>query len=407
MATKLRDDTRLDVVVHERRKLRVLPAIVVYGANASGKSNLLQSIRFMRGFVRNSHTQATEPLGITRHFFQLAANKENEPSQLDCDFMLNEVRYHYGFEFDNERVRREWLYSFPDNRRNIQFVRESGKPMYFGPNFAEKGKARTVETLKRENSLFLSAAAQNNLTIASDISEWFKSSINIDRTNSNILDPSTLSEYLEDETVRQRILEFIKNADPTITDIRVIERETAEDVAPVINEMRAVLKKHFAEANIPEMPSSQKEYQLVHSGQSGVVAFPSRLESNGTVKLLHILGPMLKCLARGNFLISDELESSLHVIIATELLMMFNSIQTNRHGAQILVATHDTNLLDIRCLRRDQIWFAEKSPVGATHLYSLAELSVRKSDSIKRGYLQGRFGAIPFLPSADVVHELV
>jgi predicted ATPase len=407
MATKLRDDTRVDVVIRERAKLKVLPAVVIYGANASGKSNLLAGIRFMRYFVKGSHAENTEALGIKRQFFRLGVGREAEPSQLDCDFIMNDIRYHYGFEFDHQRIIKEWLYSFPDGRRNILYIRETGKPVYFGPNFSEKGKGRLVEPIMRENSLFLSAATQNNLGLASEISGWFKTSILVEDSNINNLNPKDLSKYLDDEIIRQRIVNFVKSADPTISGIEVVEQEIPVESAQFLGEFRAFMMKHIPEAGFafdkPETVS--KEYRLTHLGQDGGVSFPNNLESRGTIKLLQILGPILQCLTSGRLLVCDELESSLHVILAAELVKMFNASSTNPYGAQILVATHDTNLLDIRCLRRDQIWFTEKSPTGATHIYSLSELSVRKADSLKRGYLQGRFGAIPYLPSSDLVCE--
>jgi AAA15 family ATPase/GTPase len=404
VASKLHDTPDVEQAVMEHGKYKVLPVLLLYGANASGKTNMLSSLSFMRRFILTSHSSTSEPEGIRRTPFLLDEDGVKASSQFDCDLVINDVRYHYGFEVDDSRVLSEWLFSYPDSRKNVLFTRLGAEPIYLGPNLPDRAKARRVVGLERANSLFLSAAAQNNVEIAQTISAWFRRQLGFIRPQSDLRSLTVPSKWIDENEIREKVLSFIRHADPAIVGALIKEEKLSEPSEKFRSDMTILLRKHLGE-DFKEPSLTQKVVQLTHKGAKGEVAFDLEYESSGTRKLLQTLGATFRLLERGGLLLFDELEASLHPAVATQLISMFNARSINSKGAQLLVATHDTNLLDLNFFRRDQIWFAEKSAIGATHVYSLGDLSVRKGDNIKRGYLQGRFGAIPFFPSPERLYE--
>lgn len=407
VASSLKDAGPEEVAIRKAGKVEILPVLVLYGANASGKTNALLALDWMRDFVIHSHTGRSDEKVVRYERFRLAPDDETRPSQVDCDFVLNGVRHHYGFEFARVGILREWLYAYPGGRRNVLFVRNTTEDsIYFGPAFAEKAKGRVVEKIVRGTSLFVSAGSQNNLALCDRIKDWFASQIVSLRWHPGAQEGGVFDEALEDADLRERIVDFLQGADPTIVGIKKVREGADPKVVDLLNHIDEYLRQDESASTDRGIPAAEfaarlKEYSLVHRGEAGEIPFPIRLESQGTLKLLGILGSVFRCLSNGALLLCDEIESSLHPLLAAKIIAFFNDATSNTAGAQLLTATHDTNLLDLKCFRRDQIWFAEKSSLGATIVYSLAELSVRREDNIKRGYLQGRFGAIPFLPSAD------
>jgi uncharacterized protein len=195
-------------------------------------------------------------------------------------------------------------------------------------------------------------------------------------------------------------LQFLREADPNISGINVETVETPEGMEGFREELLSLLQKYIETAIKTDSDSVMRIVKLSHQGKGSNVEFDLDDESRGTRKMLTMLVPALDAIKHGRVVIIDEIESSLHPLLATEFIRMFTS-RKNENGAQLVFTTHDTNILESKLLRRDQIWFAEKSRFGETSLYSLSELSVRPSDNIYRGYLQGRFGAIPYLGGVD------
>jgi AAA15 family ATPase/GTPase len=375
----------------------LLRAAAVYGANASGKSNVLKALNFLSGAVANSHKRGEPDGSIPIEPFLLDDSK-NKPSLFEVEFLLRNTRYQYGFVLDSKVIHREWLYAFPPGRklkRQLWFKRERGK--HFGLHFGKKlsGENRVIERITRPNSLFLSAAAQNNHRLLSPLYRWLSEEINLLEGSRSGLTQVTASLCANAKT-KKKIMSLLSPADLGVTDIRVRDEELSGEMKEILQVIRKKLIKEPAEEL--SIPETLPHIDLMHMNKNGGrVPFPIEQESSGTKSLFALLGPILRALKSGGVLCIDELEASLHPHLSREIVGMFTDPQRNPRGAQLLFSTHDTNLLDEDLLRRDAVWFTQKDRRGATHLYPLSDFAPRRNENLKRGYLQGRFGAIPFL----------
>jgi uncharacterized protein len=383
--------------------VELLPAAIIYGPNASGKSNFISAMAYLQQSVRFSHERGSPSGGIPRTPFLLDSRMRSAPSKFDVDFALDGVRYQYGFSTNDEIYLDEWLYAFPAGKRQTWFVREPTKEnIYFGKNL--KGSTRTIEALMRQNSLFLSVAAQN---AHDQLNPIFRFLTNFRFTMSIQDQYIAAAAAFPEGQCDNRILTFLKNADTGITTYRFEERERPKEApAPLFGaELEALLKKHIPDLEkIKPDPFDRKRISLGHSGSEGhEIFFDLRSESNGTLRLLTLLKSIFEALDQGLVVVIDELDASLHTYLAEDILSFFNSRTTNHNGAQLIATTHDTNLLSRRLMRRDQIWFTEKDDKGATALYPLTDIRTRNTDNIEKGYLDGRFGAVPFRGSIEAL----
>jgi AAA15 family ATPase/GTPase len=376
---------------------KILPAIGIYGANASGKSNVLQAFAFMRLMLLKSHANGSATGGIARIPFQLDPEVLKQPSHFDCDVLIDNVRYHYGFVVDDDRVREEWLYAYPSKHRQVWFHRKyNEEPSFYFGKFL-KGKNKTIEALTRDNSLFLSAAAQNNHKQLSKIYRYFEENYFF-RLNAEHGFEHLETAYLDKGMIKTRIIEFLKRADTGIVEAQVEKREGTVTDKSIIENIRTALGSENASVN--------DTLRFGHQSL-GFNSIFLKLgdESRGTLQLLTLLGPLFEALESGKVIIIDELDTSLHSLLSLQLLKLFNSPSSNKGGAQLIFTTHDTNLLGGEGLLCSQIWLTEKDKKGATHLYPLTDIRTRHTDNFETGYLQGYFGGIPFLGGLDVLKD--
>ena len=374
-------------------KISLLKSTAIYGANASGKSNLIQAIKFMREFVLNSSkdTQASESIPVEP--FRLNTATAKAPSHFEMVFVVEGRRYRYGFELTSERVIAEWLYHVPTIREAKLFERRDGK-LDLSPAFRE-GKDLWDKT--RDNALFLSVVAQFNGPIAKDLLAWFNGLDVI----SGLYDTShlmrTLS-MLEENESRGAVVQFVKSLDLGIDDIQMITTHVSPEIPKNVPRSSPLWKflDMMGDDKVTIMTTHQK-YDA--KGKKSAVEFFNMLlhESDGTQKIFALAGLLLQTLKTGKVLVVDELDARLHPLLTRAIIGLFNSNETNPRNAQLVFATHDTNLLSKDLFRRDQIWFVEKDRFGATHLYSLAEYKVRNDASFGSDYIRGKYGAIPFL----------
>lgn len=371
---------------------KVLPVAMIYGANASGKSNLLEAIHYMRSAVLNSHREGKPGGGISRVPFALDPEYANTPSVFEIDFIVYGIRYHYGFEATDEEYVAEWLFSFPKGRRQTLFER-TDKTFKFGREL--KGRNRVIEDLTRPNSLFVSAAAQNHHKQLSKVAEFFRSMFGVTAV---AISGEIASLKLADNELDNRVIDFLKSIGSGVVDYQRQESELTEEMKALNRDVFSVLQKYMHESIDFDLENQLNvEIKLGHTGKDGKsVFFDLDRESAGTRRLLVILGHVFHALDQGNLLVIDELDSSLHTQACDAILALFASRKTNPKGAQLITTTHDTNLLCSPLLRRDEIWFTEKDDEGATSLYPLSDIRTRKGDNIEKGYLQGRYGAVPF-----------
>ena len=372
----------------------VVPAAVIYGANASGKSNLVKAMGIMLIMVRDSHRHGRPGDGVLRQPFALDPTCAGKPSRFEIDFVIDGVRHYYGFEASDTAFESEWLYDFPGSRRRMLFERKGGE-FRFGRRL--KGRNNIIADLTRSNSLYLSAAAQNGHERLSQVSGYFRS---VHGVYATALPGMVVSVHLAEKETDDRAIDFLGKIGTGVVGHRRKEREFEIDIEAFQRDMLAAMRK---QADLPASLETtmggnwRTAIELAHRNQNGEkVYFDLDLESAGTRRLLFVLGFAFQALDEGTPLFVDELDASLHTQAAEAVLRLFCSPETNPKGAQLVATTHDTNLMRAPVLRRDQLWFTEKDADGATQLYPLTDIRTRKGDDIEKGYLQGRYGAVPF-----------
>ena len=406
VASSLKED-RSVVVTAPHVPNGLLPVAAVYGANASGKSNVLDAMRFACDVVKNSQTKWQSREAIPRRPFLLQKTMWEKPSVFVFDAVVEGVLFEFGFSLNSKEVVTEWLHAFPKGRPRVLFSRDTQAPDRYSFGKHLTGENRRIEKLTRPNSLFLSAAAQNNHPLLTPLFSWFSGCISFYDLNNHPMSKTKTIELIKNKKWKKTILDFLKYADIGIVDVDVILRNMSEVEKVIIGGITDGISGKFEDDYGAEFAASGiQEIQLFHevSGYPGIpIQFSD--ESQGTSNFLALLGPVLSALEAGHALVVDELESSIHPELARRIVGLFNSKKTNPKGAQLVFSTHNTNLLGGDLIRRDQIWFTEKDGQGATHLYPLTDFHPRGTENVERGYLQGRYGAIPFLGDFDRLIE--
>ena len=374
-------------------RLGLLTSAGVYGANASGKSNLVQALAFLRGMVLNSsrETQAEEPIRVDR--FRLSSLSQGQPASFEVRFLLGKQEYRYGFEATPECITREWLYTTPTIREGMLFDRVGNAIQVNARSFRE-GKGLAERT--RANALFLSVVAQFNGPIARRVQGWFRRMGIVSGLNDLQYQGYTIGIFMNDPKRREEINRFVCALDLDIEDIQAEKVDPAEIVFPanMPEDVKAFVLKD--PGDFVSIRTLHKKYDGEHN-LVGLEPFSlEENESEGTKKLFYLAGPLLDTLLNGRLLVIDELEARMHPLITTALLRLFNSLEGNPRRAQLIFTTHDTHFLDRSLFRRDQIWFAEKDRFGSSHLFSLAEFKTRNDASFEKDYLRGRYGAVPY-----------
>jgi predicted ATPase len=393
-------------VAQDGSTVDILPIAAVLGANASGKSNLLKAMAFMREMVLESASRSRRagPVGDP---FLLDPKYADQPTLMELDFALDGTRYQYGFELLRGQFVEEWLQTYPHKRSQSLFDRERSTEFTFGKGLT--GHNRTIAEITRPDVLFLSAAAQAGHPILTPIYQFFENSlVLLEVTQRSEVTGPTLRRLAQR---RGKALRLLTMADLGIVDawVREADLSTAERQA-----FREMLEKEFPN----DMPEEAKEaeverlltryleprrtVELVHRSRRQGTPMPFAEESLGTKSWLNFVSYALDALERGGALLVDELDASLHPILVAEAMHLFQSNNENKLGAQLIFTTHDVTLLDNSFerfkLSRGQIWLTEKGDDGASTLTPLSDYRPRKGEDLARGYLQGRYGGTPRLP---------
>jgi uncharacterized protein len=414
VATRLKDDESSLISASSDAGIKISPMLALYGANASGKSAALSAFLFLVDAVTSSHTSKLPVSRTPFEPFLLDSESREKPSRYDVDFVLAQSRYHYGFSLNGKRIIEEWLYSFPMSgerqSKSVLFHRKEGESneFYFGKHL--KGSNKAIAKLVRPNSLFLSAAAQNAHSQLTPIYQYFDEKITrrMGDDYDDMLPEQIVAYFSEDPERLNRALEYLSAADTGILSVEFEKVPLDQQEISFLGEFEQFLQSVIQDKEFSLPRKTEKAaVKFLHRGKEGK-PFPIGLEneSTGTKSFLGLIGPALVRLVTGGILVVDELNSNLHPLMARKLLKMFLEPMVNTGHAQLLFTTHDASLLSSGDLRRDQVWFAEKDNVGATHLYSLSELKVRSRDDLGSGYLQGRFGAVPFYNTWGVSRTL-
>ncbi|CAG9264406.1 putative ATPase_AAA_core domain-containing protein [Paraburkholderia unamae] len=415
-ASNLQDDPAhlIEIDSPSIGKADYLPVVAFYGANAAGKSNFLIGLDAIHdavsdSFAHSNFRKKANPEGkgplIGYRPCELSPECRDKNIHLDIDVLIDGVRYHYGFEANKSGYVKEWLYAYPKKARQIIFVRDfDDEEEPFEPGAVLRTKLDgTLRSLAHDKSfLFLSAAGSLKNPILEPIYEYFSKQIvflhDVERAKASIL-----AGQLQDERIKNFVVRFLEAVDSGIVDIEIKEVERTDEERRAFAGMMSAIEKALKELrpDAPDVPieTNSKDYsiELIHEGIDGErFSLGLGMESSGTLHLLSILTPVLNALERGQTLVIDEITTSLHTMVSQELIKLFSNREINRSGAQFVFSTHDTNLLSSDLLRRDEIWFAEKDGAGRTNAYPLTDFKTRKADNIEKGYLQGRFGGIPY-----------
>lgn len=404
LASKLSSrDPSLDsnTIFEPRPDLRLLTSAAVYGANASGKSNLIKAIAFMRWFVLNSNRSLQSGEMIPIDPFRLSDPPTHTPSFFEITFVVGDVEYRFGFEADDQHVAVEWLYARRANRERTLFERE-GRDIHLGPDFRKEGHGVGEKT--RDNALFLSTVAQFNGPTATAVVRWFQSlriMSGLDDLGARIQTVAALHDPVE----RAAAVTLLRGFDLGIESIEIESGGLAERFPSSLPaELRVALEKYARAVDDDRVKTVR--HALFADGRPGrAVTFDLEDESEGTQKIFALTSPLRDALRHGWPLIIDEFDARLHPVLSHAIIRLFNSRDSNPRHAQLIVATHDTSILNKSTFRRDQIWFTEKDSRAGTDLYSLAEYKVRNDASFDKDYMMGRYGSIPFVRNVNNIIE--
>jgi predicted ATPase len=414
-----------------------IPVAAIYGANASGKSNLLAAMEYMRTAVLGSFSRWSPDGGVPRDPFAFGAAAREEESGFGVDLLLDGEKYVYGFAVDDARITEEWLYHYPRGRRRALFEREADT-FRFGNTL--RGPKATIEEVTRPNSLFLSAAAQHGLEQIKSVYTWFRRGLqsmdHTDLVTKSANRQRTLEVLQSDSAVRSRFINLLRAADFGIIDVDIRDevagppRDSRRRLSGLFEGLRRRGQRETdtaASDDVVELPSLKIDnipaatetlshavdpegiidvvFSLIHDTPDGPTPLPWEKESNGTRTWFDFIVAVIDGLNLGRTLVVDELDTSLHPLLLRELVRLFQDEKTNPRGAQLIFTTHDTSLLarhkGEEGLRRDEVWFTGKQRTGETRLYPLTDFKPRQGLNWERRYLGGSVGAVPFLDSAD------
>jgi len=381
----------------------LLRSLTIYGANASGKSNVIKAMRAMENIVLESASKWQQGDSIPVAPFLLDCDTKNEPSEFEVIFVASGVRYQYGFSATSERISEEWLLAFPLGRPQRWFSRlwdNENKTYSWEIGSSLTGQKQLWQESTRENGLFLSTAVQLNSQQLKPVYEWFKKTLRF--ADPSLLSPGFTASYCEKTEQRNEVLSFLKTADLCIDDVEVKSENFSDKHLPIdmSEEQRAKILSEMKGNKIADIKT------VHHTAQGESIPFDFEEESDGTQTIFAIAGPWLDTLKNGYVLFVDELHNNLHPKMVEYLVGLFHSNETNPNNAQLIFTSHETSILNQDVFRRDQIWFCEKNEGQATQLYPLTDFSPRKGrERFEASYLAGRYGALPYIRNLKFAKE--
>ena len=393
--------------------MQLLPGVGIYGKNGGGKSNVIRAFWLAVQFIKNAQRTQHENSPIPVVPFLLNDYSRSRPTEFEFVYTIDGTKYQYGFAADKEKIIWEYLYHSPKGQKATVFSR-NGQEFYFT---VDKPKRTLISEVVAKNQLFFAVACTMNDADCINAMRWFRELVLFSRDYSEI--PRQLIEYSDDKNMLKSITDYAKVADVGINDMRFefksteisneesIPREMPEELK---NALSSFMKQLSETSNNSEMRLKVGEMKATsfHFGknQDGKVEpYPLDLsdESDGTRKLMSLAPAIESSLQNGGVLLVDEIEREMHPILLEFIISRFQSKKTNPNGAQLIFTTHNTELLNMELLRKDQIYFADKgSEDGVSELYSVIDMPTQTSTNIRKSYLLGKFGAIPNIEIAEV-----
>lgn len=393
-----------DCVLQEGN-IRLLPVAVIYGANSGGKSNLLRAMSVMRFLVMTSSKMNPDE---SLHYdpFKLNLVSRNQPTKFEILFIRDNIIYRYGFSYNAHQIEEEYLYMTPPEKKSevILFLRAEDE-YRISEKYFEEGLHLDKKTLS--NRLFLTVAAQFNGEISQRVMKCFAELNSINGIEAAGYEGFTMEMISKHKEGYDQAIQFFHDTQLGFNNLAIRQKALTKDMLESLSHVPEGIKKDFMEA---VQKGNVMETFTTHNikDENGKIIDEeefqeSTMESEGTKKIIEMSGPIFDTLIHGEVLLIDELDAKLHPILTRHIVHLFMDPKTNKNKAQLIFNTHDTNLLNKKNFRRDQIWFVEKDKTDSTDLYSLVEFideqgkKVRNDSSYEKDYINGRYGAIPFI----------
>jgi hypothetical protein len=367
------DNSHERVLITPIGKTKLLPAAAIYGANASGKSNILFAIQTMQSMLTGVNSQLLKEKKLPYDPYMFLETS-TDPTEFEVIYYYQKIKYAYNFSYNEDEILSEYLYHWPKGREALIFSRENGR-FKFTENVSEQS---VLAGRTPSNKLYMVSSNEWNAPQTASAYRWFTEKFQPCREHIAHEATSKALNNPGNNPVRDKILHALKTADLGISNVYI-------DTRPSNQNKSAILIVHKVTNN---------------AGDTEQYAIPLERESIGTQRFFSRIGPWIIALERGGILFVDDIEVSTHTLLTKHLVEMMQNPEINTNGAQLIFTTHDTMLLNLSFLRRDQIWFVDKNDKTlSSSLFALWDFSVRKDENIQKGYLQGRYGAIPFLES--------
>ncbi len=385
------------------KKYNLVNSAVIYGANASGKSNLLRAMAFMGRIVLNKTKVIQSTDTLPHDPFRLNSSTKDASSTFEIVFFIDEIKYRYGFEMDNTTVYAEWLYADEKGKEAKLFYRDIEDEEYVNPQKFKEGYIFFDNSKSKirvsSNQLFIWKCDQDGGEISKSILKWFSRFNLIDGLDHGGYISYTMKK-MEDLTFKNEMISLVKTADIGIENITMEEEDVSLDMIEKMGLPIALKEELLKDGGLKSVSINtyHKKFDENNNEIGNEIFELDDEESLGTRKFFKMSAPILNTLQDGKILIIDELDASLHPMLTKHLVKLFSNKDINTKNAQLIFATHDTNLLKPQIFKRDQIWFTEKDKYGSTTLYSILEIKgVRANDDFEKQYIEGKYGAVPYL----------
>lgn len=392
--------------------MKLIPSVAIYGKNGGGKSNIIRAFWLAVQFIKNAQRTQHENAKIPVKPFLLNDYSKDEPTFFEFTYVLNNVKYIYGFSATNEKIFSEYLYHSPKGQKATVFTRAEQKFTFT----EEKAKRKLISEAVAPNQLFFSVACTMNDADCMRAMKWFRDYVFFSRDYADI--PEQLLEYSNDKNMLAAISGYAKAADLGIEKMEfefkdevVKDFESEKNIPEEIRFALTAFMQNLKEnSNISEIGLQKSEVRATsyHNGinKNGIkTAFTLDLsdESDGTRKLMSIAPAIESVLNNGGIVLVDELEKELHPMLVNYIVAKFQSKTSNPNGAQLIFTTHNTELLNMELMRKDQLYFADiNRNDGASELYSIGDFTTKTADNIRKGYLAGKYGATPDIEISEV-----